>query len=383
MPSTGDSDVVRLLEEQAALRRVATLVARGTDRLGVFATVAEEVGRLLGADVTSMIRFEDGHGTIVGGWSAGPTPQAPIGYRISMERDSTAARVRSTGRAARVDIDEQPGDVFAVLRELGVRASVGAPIVVDGTLWGAVMVGSMSETSFALDAEERLTGFAELVAQALANAEAREELAASRKRLVEAAQMERRRLERNLHDGAQQRLVALALTLRLAERRLERDPDAARDALTRASAELAEALDELRELARGLHPAVLSDHGLKAAVGALAARAPLPVEVSVDLDGRPGEPLEAAAYFLVAEALTNVARYASAQTASVMVRREADGLIVEVIDDGRGGADPGAGTGLRGLIDRIEALGGRLDVESSVGRGTTVRAWLPEEPGQA
>jgi signal transduction histidine kinase len=171
--------------------------------------------------------------------------------------------------------------------------------------------------------------------------------------------------------------------LRLAERQVERDPASARDALARAIAELAEALDELRELARGLHPAVLTDHGLDAALGALAARAPLPVEVSVDLVERPAEPLEAAAYFLVAEALTNVARYASAQTASVAVRREMDGLVVEVTDDGRGGADPGAGSGLRGLIDRIEALGGRLDIKSRHGHGTSLRAWLPEGPGSA
>ena len=152
------------------------------------------------------------------------------------------------------------------------------------------------------------------------------------------------------------------MTLQLAERRLERDPEAARDALARAHAELSEALEELRELARGLHPAVLTDHGLQAALGALAARAPLPVELSVDLDDRLAEPLEAAAYFVVAEALTNVARYASARTVSVTVRRDADDVLVEVIDDGSGGADPDAGTGLRGLIDRVEALGGRLEV---------------------
>ena len=339
-----EPDVVRLLEEQAALRRVATLVARGTDRLGVFAAVAEEVGRLLGADVTSMIRFEDGHGTIVGGWSGGSMPQAPVDFRVSMEQRLDRRPRHRTGRPARVDIEDEPGEVFAALRELGVRTSVGAPVVVDGELWGAV-VGATKDASFQPDAEQRLAEFAELVAQALANAEAREELAASRKRLVEAAQVERRRLERNLHDGAQQRLVGLSMTLRLAERRLERDPEAARDALARANAELSEALEELRELARGLHPAVLTDHGLEAALGALAARAPLPVELSVDLDDRPAEPLEAAAYFVVAEALTNVARYASARTASVTVRREADDVLVEVTDDGSGGADPDAGTG--------------------------------------
>jgi signal transduction histidine kinase len=366
-----------LLEEQAALRAVATLVARGTDRTGVFAAVAEEVGRLFGADVASIIRFDDGHGTIVGGWSSGPTPAAPIGFRVSMKQDSTAARVHRTERPTRVDIDELPREAFAVVREFGVRASVGAPVVVHGKLWGAV-VGATKDASFPPGAEQRMAAFAELVAQALANAEAREELAASRKRLVEAAQVERRRLERNLHDGAQQRLVGLSMTLRHAERQFERDPEAAREALSRANAELSEALKELRELARGLHPAVLTDRGLQAALGALAARAPLPVELSVDLDDRPAEPLEAAAYFVVAEALTNIARYASARTASVTVRREADGVLVEVTDNGSGGADPDAGTGLRGLIDRVEALGGRLEVQSPIDRGTTVRAWLPE-----
>ncbi len=373
------TDVVRLLEEQAALRRVATLVARGTDRLGVITAVAEEVGRLLDADVTNLVRFEGEYGTIVGGWSDGSMPQAPIDFRVSMDRDSTASRVRDAGRATRVNLDDESGEVFTSLREMGVRTSVGAPIVVDGETWGAVIVGSTRQVPFAPDAEQRLTEFAELVAQALANAEAREELAASRKRLVEAAQLERRRLERNLHDGAQQRLVGLALTLRLAERQVD---GPARDMLARASAELAEALEELRELARGLHPAVLTDHGLDAALSALAARAPLPVEISVDLDARPAEPVEAAAYFVVAEALTNVARYASASSATVTVRREGDDVLVEVNDDGAGGADPTAGSGLRGLTDRVEALGGRLEVESPLGRGTTVRACLPEGPMQ-
>jgi GAF domain-containing protein len=173
----------------------------------VCATVTEEVGRLLGADVASMIRYEGGHGTIVAGWSGGSTPPMTVGYRVVLGKDSTAARIHRTGLPARVDTYDQPGEAFATLRALGVRASVGAPIVVDGELWGAVVVASTHETPFPAGAEERVAGFAELVAQALANAEAREQLAASRKRLVEAAQAERRRLERNLHDGAQQRLA--------------------------------------------------------------------------------------------------------------------------------------------------------------------------------
>jgi len=374
---TTPEEIGRLLQEQAALRRVATLVARGADRLGVFAAVTEEVGRLLGADLSNMIRFEDRQGTIVGGWSAGTAPQAPVGYRISLTADSIAARIWRTGRPARLDSYDHPGEVFAALRALGLQASVGAPVVVAGELWGGVLAGRTTGGPFPAGAEERLAGFAELVAQALANAEAREQLGASRKRLVEAAQTERRRLERNLHDGAQQRLVALSLTLRVAERQVERDPAAARETLARAGTELSEALAELRELARGLHPAVLTDHGLGPAIAALANRAPLPVEVAVELEQRPSEPIEAAAYFVVSEALTNVARYAFARTASVQVTRADDRVVVEVADDGDGGADPAMGSGLRGLIDRVEALGGRLEVSSALGRGTTIRAELP------
>ena len=373
-----DPGFARLAEEQAALRRIAMLVARGADRVGVFTAVAEEVGRLLDADASHVTRFDDGLGTIVGGWQRGRWPEAPVGYQVSMQEDTAVGRVYRTGHPARLDSYDRPGPLHAELREMGLRASVGAPVVVDGELWGAVMVGSAGDLPFPRGAEQRLAEFAELVAQALANAEAREQLAASRKRLVEAAQVERRRLERNLHDGAQQRLVALSVTLRLAERQLQRDPEAARQSLVRASAELADALEELRELARGLHPAVLTDLGLEAALSALAGRAPLPVAVTVDLDRRPPESFEAAAYFIVAEALTNVARYASADNAKVIVRREAGGLLVEVTDDGKGGADPDAGTGLRGLTDRVEALGGRLDVESGLGCGTTIQAWLPD-----
>ena len=373
-----DPGIARLVEEQAALRRIAMLVARGADHVGVFAAVAEEVGRLLDADASNVIRFDDGLGTIVGGWTKRRWPVAPVGYQLSMQEDTAVGRVYRTGGPARLDSYDRPGPVFAALREMGLRAAVGAPVVVDGELWGAVMVGTAGDTPFARGAEQRLAEFAELVAQALANAEAREQLIASRKRLVEAAQAERRRLERNLHDGAQQRLVALSVTLRLAERQLQRDPEAARESLVRASAELADALEELRELARGLHPAVLTDLGLEAALSALAARVPVPVALTVDLDRRPPEAVEAAAYFIVAEALTNVARYASADSATIVVRRQAAGLLVEVTDDGKGGADPAAGSGLRGLTDRVEALGGRLDIQSRPGRGTTIRAWLPE-----
>jgi PAS domain S-box-containing protein len=203
------------------------------------------------------------------------------------------------------------------------------------------------------------------------------ELAASRSRIVDAGDAARRRFERDLHDGAQQRLVALSLTLRMAERALDADPTRARGLLQAASSELTAALDELRELARGLHPNALSDHGLASAVRSLVGRAPVPVEVEALPDERLPEPIEVAAYYVVAEALTNVAKYAAASAAVVRIASDGHAVVVDVADDGVGGADPAGGTGLCGLVDRVEALGGRLELTSPVGGGTRLRAELP------
>jgi signal transduction histidine kinase len=188
---------------------------------------------------------------------------------------------------------------------------------------------------------------------------------------------ERRRLERDLHDGAQQRLVSMALNIRLARAKLNEDPLAAEQLLASAGSELDSALAELRELARGIHPAVLTDRGLATALETLANRAPVPVEVGDLPDGRLPEAVELAAYFVVAEALTNVAKYSEASHATVQVGRENGRLVVEVADDGIGGADPGRGTGLRGLADRLAVLEGRLEVESAQGQGTTITARIP------
>jgi PAS domain S-box-containing protein len=203
------------------------------------------------------------------------------------------------------------------------------------------------------------------------------ELRASRSRIVEAADDARQRLERNLHDGAQQRLVSLSLALRLAQAKLRDDPDGAEQIITAAEEELTHALAELRELARGIHPAVLTDRGLAAALEALASRAPVPVELSTNLEERLPGPVEAAAYYVVAEALTNVAKYAAATAVRVSAERNDGRVVVEVADDGIGGADPARGSGLRGLADRVEALDGRLHVESAAGGGTKVRAVIP------
>jgi signal transduction histidine kinase len=213
------------------------------------------------------------------------------------------------------------------------------------------------------------------------NAELRarlEELRGSRVRIVEAGQKERQRLERNLHDGAQQRLVALSLELGMIEKQLARDPET-KGRLDQARREIAASLAELRELARGIHPAVVTGHGLTVALESLAARSPLPVRLSMDVEERVPEAVEVAAYYLVSESLTNVAKYAEASAATVDVTRANGALVVEVADDGCGGADPDAGSGLRGLADRVEALDGRLRVWSPAGGGTRVRAEIPCE----
>jgi signal transduction histidine kinase len=250
------------------------------------------------------------------------------------------------------------------------------PILVDGRLWGGFAVGSMSDP-FGEDAGARLAAFAELVAQAIANADARIKLKESRARLVEAADDARRRIERDLHDGAQQHLVALALSLQLVARSAE---PATATALRGCIEDLHTALAELRELARGLHPAVLTERGVPAALQSLAGRSPVPVVLDVDLDGRLPPAHEAALYFVAAEALTNVAKYAHAETASVALALDGDRVRLEIRDDGVGGADSAAGGGVAGLCDRVEALDGVLTVDSPPGEGTTVTAEIPLRP---
>jgi PAS domain S-box-containing protein len=371
----------RLADEQAALRRVATAVAAEPDAASVFALVTEEVGRLLGAQTANMVRFDgDRWASVVGGWNAEGVRSVPVGESVHLDGDTVAARVWQTGRPARVDnYDDVTGVMAERLRGLGFRSAVAAPVKLGAGVWGAMIVSSVHPEPFPPGAEQRIADFAELAAQALANAHAREELAASRARIVEAGDAERRRLERNLHDGAQQRLVALSLNLRLAARSSGDDPDT-QAAFERATEELSQALEELRELARGIHPAVLSDRGLEPAIEALAVRTPLPVSLAVGLEERLPEPVEAAAYYVVAEALTNAAKYSHASEVRVRIDRDDGVALIEVADDGVGGACTGDGSGLRGLADRVEALGGRLRLDSPIGEGTTVRAEIPSNP---
>jgi PAS domain S-box-containing protein len=368
-----------LADEQAALRRIATLVAGEPTPAELFERVTEEVGRLVGVPSATLMRYGSDHAATVVATSTEPgTSGVTLGARWALDGDTVVARVYRSGSVERVDSYDGAGGALAHrLRSLGFRSSVAAPVTVDGRLWGALVASTRAPEGLPEDTERRLCDVAELVAQALANADARDKLAASRARLVEVGDAERQRLERNLHDGAQQRLVALALQLRLVEARLAADPDAARADLAAAREHLDHALSELRELARGIHPAVLTDRGLKPAVEALVNRAAVPMEVVDIPEARLPEPVETAAYYLIAESVTNVAKYAHATHVAVSVQRENGHLLVRVDDDGVGGANPSGGTGLRGLSDRVEALHGRLHVDSPHGGGTHISAEIP------
>jgi signal transduction histidine kinase len=368
-----------LTDEQTALRRIATLVAAEAASDRVFEQVTVEAAQTLGASAASLARFdEDGTVTFVGGWSDTGRLAFPVGSRVPVEETGVLAEIQKTGRPER--IDDYEGRAPAIVERLssfGYDSAGAAPIRVGGQVWGALVAAASRGEPLAPGSERRLADFAELVAQALANADAYRKLAASRVRIVEAADTERRRLERNLHDGAQQRLVSLALRLRMIKASLRKDPESAEALLAEADTELDHALEELRELARGIHPAVLTDRGLEAAIRALAERAPIPVELARLPEDRLPDSVEAAIYYLVAEAITNVAKYAQATCASVAVERSNGFATVVVRDDGIGGAEPVPGSGLVGLADRVEALGGRLHIESPPGRGTQLTAEIP------
>jgi signal transduction histidine kinase len=371
-----------LADEQAALRRVATLVAAESPPSHLFQQVTEEVGRLLGLPGAAVVQYQDAHtATIVGRWSEDGRLRFPLGTSLDLDGDTVIAKVLRTGMAQRVEAyDEASGGLAEAMRSAGYRSAVAAPVTVAGGLWGA-LVAAASDAPLPDDLEQQLCDFADLVGQALANADARERLAASRAELVEVSDTERRRLERNLHDGAQQRLVSVALQLRMIGANLEKRPETARELLSAAQDELAEGLDQLRELARGLHPALLTEHGLGPALDALVARVPVPVEIAELPAERLTAPVEVAAYYIVAEAITNAAKYAHASRATVNIRQANGSATVTVSDDGVGGADPSRGSGLRGLAARVEALNGRLDVHSPPQQGTRIKAEIPS-PGK-
>ncbi len=363
------------LEEQQALRRVATTVARQHRPGEVLDLVTHEVARHLDADAAMLARYDGpGLATVLSDWAAPGLGVFPSGEQITIGGPTALAQIQATHAPTRVDTYEGiAGDYPAQLRSLGVRASVAAPVIVDGELWGAVAAASVGPP-FASDAEVRLGAFAELVAQAIANVDARQQLTESRARIVEAADEARRRIERDLHDGAQQRLVALAISLGMVAKSAEPRTAAAVETCVR---ELHTALDELRELARGIHPVVLTERGLEPALEALASRSPVPVRIDAELGDRLPPAQEAALYYVAAEALTNVAKHAHAAVTDVRLDLPDGWAQLTVSDDGVGGAAVGGGSGLRGLVDRLDALGGTISVTSSPGAGTTVRARVP------
>jgi signal transduction histidine kinase len=374
---TSRDELASLLAEQAALRRVATLVAQGAAPAEVFDTVTREVGVLSGADLARMERYDSDNSVVgVAGWSRAEVPELAVGTRFSLEGASIAAMVHEASRPVRVDsFAGAHGPIAREAQDLGIRSSVGCPIVVEGRLWGVIAASSKSETPFPSGTESQIAEFTELVATAIANAEARAEVAASRARIVAAADEERRRVVRDLHDGAQQRLVHTILTLKLARRALEDEPESAADLVAEALDNAERGTAELRELAHGILPTLLTKGGLRAGVDSLASRSPVPVEVDVSADRFPAA-IEATAYFVVAEALTNVAKHAHAEHAEVTTRVADGTLTIEVHDDGAGGARR-SGSGLVGLADRVAALDGRLRIESPPDDGTLITAAIP------
>jgi PAS domain S-box-containing protein len=369
-----------LTEQQSALRRVATLVARQSPPDDVLSAVAAEMARLLGVATTSLWRFEDDETvTLVARWGDFHA-RAPVGRRFALTGDSVTGRVSRTGRPVRIDdYTGAAGEIVEAFKGLGVRSGVGAPIMVDGRLWGSI--GAAATEPLPPDAESRIAEFTDLVALAIANVEARTELTASRARIMAAAHQERRRVVRDLHDGAQQRLVHAGITLKLAREALEADDEDAPSLVREALAHAERANHELRELAHGIMPAALTTGGLRAGVGELASRMPMPVQVEVCEDRLPA-PIEATVYFVVAEALTNVAKHAHASTAAVSARLDDGKLRIEVRDDGVGGVRP-EGSGLQGLGDRVAAIDGRLRIHSPAGGGTVVEAAIPIAGGPA
>jgi signal transduction histidine kinase len=372
------SELAQLAEEQAALRRVATLVARRTPPEEVFAAVIEEVGRLLPVDLANLCRYEpDGTQTFVATWGSADV-RFPVGSRWPLGGTNLGTLVFETGRPARIgSYADASGPLSETARDTGLRSAVATPIIVEGRLWGMMGAGSSLEQPLPHDTEARLASFTELVAMAIANAESRAELTASRARIVAAADETRRRIERDLHDGTQQRLVSVMLELRAAEASQASESSELLVHLARAQRSLDGALEELREISRGIHPAILSKAGLGPAIKTLVRRSAVPVELDLRAVRRLPAQVEVAAYYVVSEALTNAAKHAHASVVRIEVDTDDATLQLSIRDDGIGGADPSQGSGLVGLADRIEALGGRLEITSPAGIGTSLLIEVP------
>jgi signal transduction histidine kinase len=370
-------EVEELAIEQASLRRVATLVATGVARKEVFVAVAEEIGRLADADTVQVYRYEpDGSIVRVAIWG-NMARELKIGDRILTGGHNVATLVLRTGRSARIDDAAAiTGEPASLAEKLGFRSVVGLPIAVNGRVWGLITVTTTRAEPMAVETEQRIADFTELAATAISNAQAHADLAASRMRVVSAADEMRRKIERDLHDGTQQRLITLSVELRGVYDSCAGRPEL-RDRLAHLAEGLASLLDELRQISRGVHPAILSQSGLGPALKSLARRAALPVKLDVGVAERLPEPVEVAAYYVVSEALANAAKHSGASVAEVGIAVSDGALSVRVRDDGAGGANAAKGSGIIGLRDRVEALGGTMVLASPPGEGTSIVVELP------
>jgi signal transduction histidine kinase len=373
------AELAGLAEEQAALRRVATLVARGVPSRELFAAVTEEAGRVLAVDLAAMCRYDpEGAVTLLAAWSRVEGRVPEIASTFPLESENVMTLVARTGRPARIDdLGDDSTEIGVASRDAGLRSVVATPIVVEDRLWGMISAGSASEEPLPPDIEARLAAFTDLLATAIANADSRAELAASRSRIIAAADEARRRIERDLHDGAQQRLVALGLELRAAQAAMPPGLDNLSGELDHVADGLTRVQRLLREIARGIHPAILAHGGLGPVMRTLARQSPIPVQLDVRGLVRLSERVEVAAYYVVSEALTNAAKHSAASVVDVEVAADDGCLRLHVRDDGTGGADPAKGSGLVGLKDRVETLGGSITVDSRPGTGTSLLVEIP------
>ncbi len=371
--ASGDINGYQFRLEQDALRRVAVLVARGASPEVVFRTVAAEVSNLLNSDVTLIGRYEADSTFTYLAVVGEHLPVSDTLDRLVLGGNNLVTNILRSGHSESISYDIATGPIASFARELGIHSAVGTPIVVEGRIWGAMLAGWTRSQDSSPDALRRIADITELVATTIANAESRAALIESRARVVAAGDDTRRQIERDLHDGAQQRLVTIALTLRSSVEPVS--PEIAR-LLDEIASGIEEVLHELRELAHGLSPPMLAEGGLRPALKGLARRAPIPVQLEVQVPHRLPERIEVAAYYVVAEALTNVAKHAHASVADIDVTAADEALTVTVSDDGVGGADPSHGSGLVGLRDRVEALGGTMSFNSPP-EGTVVIASLP------
>ena len=372
-----ESELKRLAGEQAARRRVATLVARGVPSAEVFSAVAEEMLWLFDAQATAIGRLDPDETMAIVASSGTTKDEMPVGSRVNLEAELAMTTVARTGRSARVDgFSRASESVSRTVQRLGIRCAVAVPIMLEGSVWGAIATGA-EHGPFPADAEQRMAEFTELVATAIANADSRSKLAASRRRIVATADEARRQIERDLHDGTQQRLVSLELALRAAQADVAPGQGDLRGRLSQIATGLEDAVAELRAISRGIHPAILSEAGLGPALQTLAGRSAIPVRLDIKTATRVAEPIEVAAYFVASESLANAAKHARASRMEVSLATRNSSLVLSIRDDGVGGADSSRGSGLIGLKDRVEALGGTIRIDSPPGDGTSLAVTLP------